>query len=215
MMLEQQMYALDDLDGLRALIGEYGWVTLVSATTAHGLVVSHLPIVLDPDADDLTILGHLARADAEKHELGGHDTVIIVAGPHGYISPSLYGGGPYVPTWNFVVAHLHGRPEPLGAEETYDVLGRTVEHFEASRARPWKLDTVTGYARSIAPQAAGFRLRPTRVTGKRKLSQDKPDDVVQRVIHGLDDEGRHGNVRLAREMQRVHALGANTQGGRS
>lgn len=206
-MLEQQIYALDDLEGLRALVGEYGWVTLVSATTGRGLVVSHLPVILDPDAGDLSVLGHLARADAERHELGDHDVVIIVEGPNGYISPSLYGGGSYVPTWNFVVAHLHGRPEPLGADDTYRVLSRTVEHFEESRPEPWRLDSVVEYARTIAPHAAGFRLRPTRVSGKRKLSQDKPDDVVQRVVHGLEDDGPHGNTWLAREMRRAHALG--------
>jgi transcriptional regulator len=52
--------------------------------------VSHLPIVPAPARDDVAILGHLARADATKHELGQHDTVLIVQGPHGYVSPTWY-----------------------------------------------------------------------------------------------------------------------------
>lgn len=203
-MLEQEIFMFDDRDGLRALIDEYAWVTLVSGTADRGPVVSHLPVILDPASDDLTVLGHLPRADAEQHELGDHEAVIIVAGPNGYVSPALYGAGPYLPTWNFVVAHLHGRPEPLGAEETFGILERTVERFEARRPHPWRLDTVEQHARSIAPYATGFRLRPTRVAGKRKLSQDKPADVVQRVIHGLDGDHPHRNPRLANAMRGVH-----------
>jgi transcriptional regulator len=33
----------------------------------------------------------------------------------------------------------------------------------------------------------GFRLTPARVVGKAKLSQDKPAELVDRVIAGLDD----------------------------
>ena len=204
-MLEQPVYAVPDED-VRDLIISRGWALLVSGGPAP--VVSHLPIVLAPPTPDspeqLTVLGHLARADAELHELGQHDVVLVVEGPDGYVSPSFYAAGPYVPTWNFVVAHLHGRPELLDAEETWDVLVRTVEHFEDQRAEPWQLDTVTDFARSIAPYTCGFRLTPTRTVGKAKLSQDKPAEVVGRVIEALDDDAVHGNPALAAAM-RVHA----------
>jgi len=204
-MLEQPIYALTDPVRLRELVAAHGWATLVSATGRGGPVVSHLPVVPDPegDPDDLTILGHLARADAELHELGDHDVVVIVEGPNGYISPSTYRAGPYVPTWNFVVAHLHGRPDLLDAERTYRVLERTVEHFEAGRPEPWRLASVDDYAREIAPYTTGFRLRPSRVAGKHKLSQDKPHEVAVRAADALDGDGPHGNRALAAAMRRV------------
>lgn len=203
-MLEQPIYALTDPVRLRELVAAHGWATLVSAT-GGGPVVSHLPVIPDPesDGDELTILGHLARADAELHELGRHDVVVVVEGPGGYISPSTYRAGPYVPTWNFVVAHLHGRPDVLDAEQTYRVLERTVEHFEAGRPEPWRLETVEDYAREIAPWTTGFRLRPSRVAGKHKLSQDKPHDVALRAAAALDVEGPRGNRALAAAMRRV------------
>ena len=207
-MLEQPVYAASDGD-VRDLVRERGWALLVTGTTVP--VVSHLPIVLEratPSAPgEVTVLGHLARADAEVHELGRHDVVLVVEGPDGYVSPSFYAATPYVPTWNFVVAHLHGRPELLDAEETWDVLARTVDHFESARPEPWRLDGVTDYARSIAPHTTGFRLTPTRVVGKAKLSQDKPDTIVERVIHALDSDAVHGNPALAAAM-RTHAARA-------
>jgi len=128
---------------------------------------------------------------------------VIVEGPNGYVSPSTYRAAPYVPTWNFVVAHLHGRPEVLDGTETYRVLQRTVDHFEAGRPEPWRLDSVEDFARDLAPHATGFRLRPTRVAGKHKLSQDKPHEVAQRVVDAMDSGGPQGNPALAAAMRRV------------
>lgn len=225
-MLEQPIYALNDPVRLRELVAGHGWATLVSAT-GRGPVVSHLPVVPGwdgPDGEDsedgedggahgggLTILGHLAAADAELHELGAHEVVVIVEGPHGHISPGHYGAGPYVPTWNFVVAHLHGRPEVLDAAGTWQVLERTVAHFEADRPEPWSLDGVLDFAHGLAPYTTGFRLRPTRVVGKHKLSQDKPYEVARRVVAALSGggtaDGGSGNPALAAAMRQVLVTG--------
>jgi len=194
--LEQRTYAMTDVAELRAVVAAHGWATMVTATPDRGLVVSHLPIVVDPTRDGLVILGHLARTDATLHELGRHDTVLVVQGPHGYVSPRFYAGGPYVPTWNFVVVHLHGRPEPLDGDETYAVLDRTVDHFEQCQ---WRLDSVAAYAHRIAGGVTGFRLVPDRVVGKAKLSQEKPAEDVRGVVATLDGV----NPMLATAMRRV------------
>jgi transcriptional regulator len=187
---------MTDVAELREVVAAHGWATMVTATPNRGLVVSHLPIVVDPTQDGLVILGHLARTDATLHELGRHDTVLVVQGPHGYVSPRFYAGGPYVPTWNFVVVHLHGRPEPLDGDETYAVLDRTVDHFEQCQ---WRLDSVAAYAHRIAGGVTGFRLAPDRVVGKAKLSQEKPAEDVRGVVAALDGM----NPMLATAMRRV------------
>lgn len=188
-MLEQPPYSVDDPAEIVDLIRANPWATLISATGDSGLVVSHLPVIVednssDPDASDLAgmrddaadavvVLGHLAKTDAALHQLGQHPVVLIVQGPHGYLSPSWYLNGPHVPTWDFVVAHLHGRPAVLTTGETFDVLAATVDHLEAGQSRPWRLDAVPGYASRLAPATIGFRLRPDRVVGKAKLHQDE------------------------------------------
>jgi transcriptional regulator len=153
------------------------------------------------DPQDLTVLGHLARADAEQHELGRHEVVVIIEGADGYISPTFYSAGTFVPTWNFVVAHLHGTPQVLDAEETWTILERTVARFESERPEPWRLDTVDEYARSIAPYTTGFRLTPSRVVSKAKLNQDKPAAIIERVVTALENDKVHGNEALAHAMR--------------
>ena len=192
------------------LVARHPWVTLVSATST-GLVVSPLPAIPAPDAVGVEIVGHLARTDAESHEPGESEVVVIVQGAHGYISPRWYVGGPYVPTWNFVTAHLHGRLTALDADATYDVLDRTVGHFESARPRPFRIDEVKEYADRLAPAVFGFRLNAERVEAKVKLSQDKPAEDYAGVLRGLEDpDDVHGDPRLAAVMR---AAGIPDRGG--
>lgn len=206
-MLMQRPFAIDDLSEARRLIRENGWAVLATAAEA-GLGATHLPCLLDPDAgasDGLVILGHTARADPQSRELAaGREVLLIFQGPHGYISPSWYPPVPAVPTWNYTAVHVHGVPEILSGEVGFQVLMRTVEHFEASRDEPWTPDEESlAYARRIAPGTVAFRLRATRVDAKAKLSQNKAPEVRQGVIEGLDGPGAHHQPALAAEMRRI------------
>lgn len=189
-------------DDFAAWVGDYPWATLISQTTS-GLVVSHAPVLPEQSPNGVALVGHLALDDALVHELGSCDVVVVLQGPHGYISPTWYVGGPYVPTWNFVVAHFHGRPAVLDEATTYDVLDRTVEHFEQQRPAPFHLGEVDEYARRIAPYVAGFRLVPERLVVKEKLSQDKPAEDWAGVVSGLENpDDVHANAGLAETMRR-------------
>jgi len=186
-MLSQPEYAWPGSDAdLMRLLAAHPWATLVSSTSA-GLVVSPLPVIPATDGVGVEILGHLARTDAEEHEVGDCEAVVVVQGPHGYISASWYAGGPYVPTWNYVTVHLHGRLTVLDAEATLDILDRTVDHFESARPQPFRMADVAAYAARLAPAVVGFRLTPDRVVAKAKLSQDKPEADYAGVLRGLDD----------------------------
>jgi transcriptional regulator len=195
-MLAQHDYAWPGTTAdLNRLIAACPWATMISATSA-GLVVSHLPIVPDTGT---TVLGHLPVADARRHELGTAETVLVVHGPHGYVSASWYETGPYVSTWNYVVVHLHGRAEPLDEDDTFQVLDRTQDHLEAPRQVPYR---VPDYARRVARHVTGFRLTPARVRAKAKLSQDKPAADRAGVLRGLEDPGDvHANPGLAAAMR--------------
>ncbi|SFN53603.1 FMN-binding negative transcriptional regulator [Mycetocola miduiensis] len=204
-MRQNPSFVLGDIPEIRRLIEQNPWVTLVSET-ADGLVASHYAVVLDPDRDDLTILGHVGRPDEAIHELGSHELLVIVQGPHGYISPGWYDDNPAVPTWNFVVAHLRAVPEILGDEENYRVLGHLVEHFEKRMPEPRLMEGTPAnaeYARRISSGTVGFRLTPTRVTAKRKLSQNRPAETVERIIDQLENGVEYPNPALAAEMRRA------------
>lgn len=194
-------FILDDPEEVKRLIRENPWATIVS-TTSNGLVASHYPIVLEEDADGISIVSHVGRPDEKLHELGEHEIIVIVQGPHGYISPGWYDASDFVPTWNHVTAHLYGTPEILGEEENFAVLDDLVNHFEKRMPNPLSLDIDEQQARRIARGTVGIRLRVTRFDARLKLSQNKSPEVVDRVILSLEDEGPFTQPALAAEMRR-------------
>lgn len=206
-MRQNPSFTMTDAAELRRVIDENPWVTIVSDTEA-GLVASHYAVLLDPTREDLTIVGHVGRPDDLIHGLGEGEILVVVQGPHGYISPGWYGDGPAVPTWNFVSVHLRGVPEILSAEENLAVLDRLVDRFEGSMPQPrrmWKAPNDDEFVRRLERGTVGFRLTPTHVTAKRKLSQNRPDEVVDTIIDRLDAGGSpYADPRLADEMRRAH-----------
>jgi transcriptional regulator len=208
-MRDNPSHQLTDRATVRALIQDNPWATLVSHTS-NGLVASQLPVILDPDGGpdggDLTVVSHLGRPDDELHEIGQHEAMLIIAGPHTYVSPSWYRYRPAYPTWNFTVAHLYGTPEVLEPAENFRVLTALVEHFETPMPEPLLLDGDDAQARRLARGTVGFRFRPTRFVAKAKLSQDKPPEVVRRVVDQLANDPEHGSPEVARQMRDVHGL---------
>jgi transcriptional regulator len=203
-MRQNPSFAMTDVTELRRLIDSNPWMTLVSATD-DGLVASHYAVLLDEDRDDLTIVGHVGKPDDMIHGLGERELLVVVQGPHGYISPGWYGDAPNVPTWNFVSAHLSGVPQILTPEENLAVLDRLVARFESGMPQPrmlWERPNDPDYVRRLERGTVGFRLTPTKVVAKRKLSQNRPDDVVETIIAELGAGGAYVDPRLAAEMQR-------------
>lgn len=203
-------YLLEDDDEVRRLIRENPWATMVSHT-AGGLVASHYPFLLDEDADGIVLLSHVGRPDELLHELGEHELLVIVQGPHGYISPAWYAGGDIVPTWNHVTAHLYGIPEILDAEENYRVLEHLVDHFEQRMPHPISLDLDERSSRRIAIGTVGLRMRVTRYDARLKLSQNKTPEVRERIVDALRGDGPYAHPALAEEMDRVGSVSRTAQ----
>jgi transcriptional regulator len=109
-----------------------------------------------------------------------------------------------VPTWNFTAVHVRGVPEILEGDAAFAVLERTVEHFEAAREHPWRLEGVPReYAERIMRGTVAFRLRSADVEAKAKLSQDKPPELRDRVIEALEQPGPYQRPELAAEMRKL------------
>src|SRR3954468_14135196 len=204
-MRQNPSFTLADVTEIRRVIDGNPWATIVSGT-GEGLVASHYAVLLDEDRDDLTIVGHVGRPDDLIHGLGERELLVVVQGPHGYISPGWYGDGANVPTWNFISAHLTGIPELLSPDENLRVLERLVARFESGMPQPrllWQPPNDPDYVTKLERGTIGFRLTPTRVVAKRKLSQNRPDDVVETIIAELSvSGGPNADPRLPAEMQR-------------
>ena len=195
-------HAVTDAAVVRRLIAENPWATIVSHN-GEELVASHYPVLLDDRAADeqLTVVTHVGRPDERVHGLGDSEVLLIVAGPHGYNSPSWYSEhAARVPTWNFSVAHCYGVPEILEPEENLAVLTRLVEHFERHAEQPAYLDPEIG--EQLSRGTVGLRIPITRFVCKVKMSQDQDDRSREQVLEALLSPGAYHHPRLADEMDR-------------
>ncbi|WP_426182907.1 FMN-binding negative transcriptional regulator [Microbacterium sp. TWP3-1-2b2] len=205
-MRQNPSFTLADVAEMRRVIAQNPWATIVS-DGPEGQVASHYVMMLDESRDDLTIVGHVGRPDDLIHGMGERELLVVFQGPHGYVSPGWYGPDtPAVPTWNYVAVHLSGVPEVLSDNENLRVLDRLVERFEGRMPDPrlmWERPNDEAFVRRLAAGTVGFRLTPTRVVAKRKLSQNKDAATVERVIAELQGDGAYANPSLAAEMRRA------------
>jgi transcriptional regulator len=205
-MRQNPSFTLADVTEMRRVIDARPWATIMSAGP-EGLVASHYAVLLDESRDDLTVVAHVGRPDDLIHGLGDRELLVVFQGPHGYISPGWYGDVQAVPTWNYVAVHLSGIPEILSPEENLEVLDRLVDRFEGRMPEPrrmWERPNDESFVQRLAAGTVGFRLTPTRVVAKRKLSQNKSADTVETVIAELEGSGPYAQPDLAREMRRAH-----------
>jgi transcriptional regulator len=202
-MRHNPQHAVTDELVVRRLIQENPWASIVSHAGGE-IVASHYPVLLDEEGDELAILTHVGRPDEQCHQFGTGEVLLIIAGPHGYISPSWYvEGATPAPTWNFSVAHCYGVPQILDADQNLRVLTRLVEHFERHVEAPVALEQTFG-AR-LAMGTVGIRLPISRFLCKVKMSQDKDSQSQQQVLQALRGAGPYANPALAEEMQRALA----------
>lgn len=205
-MRQNPSFTLADIVEMRRVIEQNPWTTIVS-DTIEGQVASHYVMMLDAARDDLTIVGHVGRPDDLIHGLGERELLVVFQGPHGYISPGWYGPDTKaVPTWNYTAVHLSGVPEILSDEENLRVLDLLVERFEGRLPDPrlmWERPNDEAFVQRLAAGTVGFRLTPTRVVAKRKLSQNKDAATVENVIAELQGDGVYAHAALAAEMRRA------------
>ena len=194
-----------DLAALDGLIAHDPFVTVI--TTADGVPeVSHLPVLYRRDGDQVMLEGHWARPNPQ---VGSGPALVIVHGPHAYVSASWYpdkAAAARVPTWNYAVAHLHGRLEAFEDQASLaDLVDRLSQHFEAGVAGDWRFDIDNPRERSQLRGIVGFRFVVTRVEMQFKLSQNHPAANVAAVIAALERQNDADARATAALMQRTAA----------
>ncbi len=185
-MYTPRAFAETDLLELDRLLARDSFVTLIS--NAEGVpFASHLPVLYSRDAGQVTIEGHWAKANPQAVHSG--PALMIVQGPHAYISPSWYTDkeeAARVPTWNYAVAHLTGRLEASEEEDFLaSIVNRLSVRHETAAGSDWRYEHDNPRLRSQLRGIVGFRFVPERIELKFKLSQNHPAANVRGAADGL------------------------------
>lgn len=185
-----------------ALLDRDPFVTLVTVRDGRP-EISHLPVLLhDPGDGPPTLLGHWARRNPQWQGLDGQTATAIVHGPHAYISPRWYPTPQQaVPTWNYVVAHLHGRIELVEGEALLPLLARLSDRFEPAAPAGWTLAQADPAMRALHAAVVGFRLPLERVELAMKLNQHQAQDKRHATVEALKSEPGAAAAEIAAWMQ--------------
>lgn len=193
-------FAEEDRSTLVDFIDRHGFATLISGSGPE-ISVSHLPLLVDTQCqspEQLRLMGHMARANPHWREWTDTSRALaIFHGPHAYTSPAWYVASPAVPTWNYVVVHVHGRPRLLDADETAAVVWRTVEKYEGNRPGRWNAQLPDDFVRSMLKAIVGFELSIERIEGKFKLGQNRSRADRAGMFAGLESQATPGARELA------------------
>ena len=174
------------------LLGQMAVGHLVTSTE-QGLMATVMPWVLDRDSRRL--IGHMARPNPQWQTPWSGQALLIFEGPNGYVSPSWYPSkaehGRVVPTWDYVVIHVHGvlvvHDEPDWA---MDAVQRLTDRHEQQRPEPWRVaDAPVEYIDGQLRGIVGLELRVERVEASVKMSQNKSSADAAGVVSGFSAEG--------------------------
>jgi transcriptional regulator len=164
---------------------------------ASGLDANHIPFELDRDHGQHGALRcHVARNNKVWQDVANGDEVLVVfRSVDAYISPQWFPSKhelhKQVPSWNYLVAHIHGRIT-VHDDERYvrGNVARLTRKHEASHAVPWKMtDAPPEYIEMMLKQIVGLQIEITRVIGKSKLSQNKEVRDIRSAGEALCAQG--------------------------
>jgi transcriptional regulator len=164
---------------------------------AGGLDANHIPFELDRTTTRHgTLHCHVARQNPVWQEVATGDEVLVVfRAADAYISPSWYPSKHefhrQVPTWNYIVAHAHGRIT-VHDDERYvrRNVARLTHRHEAGQAVPWKMgDAPREFIDSMVKAVVALEIEITRLVGKLKLSQNKELRDIRGAAAALNVRG--------------------------
>jgi transcriptional regulator len=194
-----KLYREEDREKILEFLKQNNFPALVSSS-GESLVATHLPVQIEADgADKLTIYGHMSRANPQWKTFGEQEVLLIFQGAHTYISPTWY-DHVNVPTWNYMMVHVHGKARVVEGVELQQLLSRLVEKHET--ASSYRLESLpTDFVTKEMNGVAGFAVDVTRIDAGYKLSQNRNDRDHENIIHELEKREDDASKEVAKAMR--------------
>lgn len=194
-------------DALERLMREHPLGMLVTLGAA-GLNANPIPFIYDPaPAPFGTLRAHVARSNPVWNDFSPDiDALVLFQGPQAYVSPSWYASkkehGKVVPTWNYMVVQAAG---PLRVIEDaawlHGLLEQLTDRHEARQSMPWKIsDAPADYIAKLLDVIVGLEIPVAKLTGKRKVSQNRSQADRAGVALGLAELGGDDAMAMAAEV---------------
>ncbi len=162
-------------------------------------IATHLMVEAVEQDGGLTIYGHMARANPQWRSFGDRDALVIVQGPHTYVSATWY-NHVNASTWDYMIVHAYGRPREVQGDELYSLLSRLVVKHEPDTS--YRLETLPEHFVSTNLKALfAFAMPVTRLEAAYKLSQNRDDEDYANIIIELEKREDANSRQIAKAMR--------------
>lgn len=185
-------FKVTDPAALMAFMQKHSFATIVTQD-GEAPHATHMPVLYDPDKGEKgTLVSQMARANPQwQHFEEEREVLVIFTGPHAYVSPAWYLTAPAVPTWNYTAVHVYGIPRLVTDPEKFaSMLHDLIEFYESSRVDRWHGEMPDTFRDRLMKGIVGVEIEITRIEGKFKLSQNRPEDQpgVIAALAASDDQ---------------------------
>jgi len=208
-MYQPPAFREDRIEVQHALIRKHPLGLLITAGPA-GLLANLFPFLIDTDGTEKgTLRLHMARANPQWRELeAAGECLVVFQGPQDYVTPSWYATkretGKVVPTWNYATVHAWGKPRVMNDDAW---LRKQIEDLtasrEAQRPTPWLVDDAPADFVAMQMRAiVGIEIPISKIEGKWKMSQNRPEADRAGVIAGFREAGGEAIAALVAERDR-------------
>lgn len=189
---------------LRALIEAHPLGLLISSSET-GVLANPLPFLVAERDGVTTLRVHLSRANEQwRHIRDGARVLVVFQGVDTYVTPSWYASksehGKVVPTWNYAMVQARGRASVHETPEWLGDMVRDLTHrHESPRAEPWKVDDAPeAFVAAQLRGIVGIEIAVEELTGKWKVSQNRPEADRRGVRDGLSEDGYEAMAELVK-----------------
>jgi transcriptional regulator len=185
-----------------AVMREYPFASLISNDDSGLPYVTHIPLHLQEQGEQLVLLGHVAKPNPHWRYLQARpQAVVTFLGPHAYMSPKVYPDLARVPTWNYLAVHCTVQATLIEDELAKDrLLKQLIGDHEPPYADQWR-SLGTDYAHRMLAGIVAFELRVTELQCKLKLNQHRPEaHAAMKAIYSAGSENERA---LAKWMDQL------------
>ena len=180
---------------------DYSFAALATSG-AGGLMATHLPFVIEDEGGRITLLAHMAKANAQWRDFAaGAEAMAIFMQPHAYVSPRHYDSRQNVPTWNYVAVHAYGRPVLIEERAAKIELQRKLIRQYDPAYLDQMAELTDSYLDVRLAAIVSFTMEVTRIDARYKLSQDKNPAERERIASAFEASGDSAAADTARLMR--------------
>ncbi|WP_424237148.1 FMN-binding negative transcriptional regulator [Bhargavaea ginsengi] len=181
-----KLFQVTDFEEIKGFVEEHSFGSIV--TVHNGRPVStHLPFQFRQFGEEWYVTGHFAKANPQWKTIAEQDALVMIQGPHAYISSSWY-THENVSTWNYQAVHLYGKVQLMNNKELEEELDLLMKKYEQHRPNPVLWENLSQETKQQMNAVVGFKIKVDEIQAAYKLSQNRNSTDYGNIIDGLRNE---------------------------